>query len=117
MGIGTIGAADVVASTGAIVVLAVVLTLELVQIARRLNLSEAPLDLDITAALAAFGATALLALLLLVPVTDALAGPLGRPLGVIAEGAPAALVDAVVAPQHAAGASSLRPMCPSMVPP
>ena len=116
MGIGTIGAADVVASTGAIVVLAVVLTLELVQIARRLNLSEAPLDLDITAALAAFGATALLALLLLVPVTDALAGPLGRPLGVIAEGAPAAFVVAVVATLLVVVARTVRPLLPDVSP-
>ena len=116
MGIGTIGAADVVASAGAIVVLAVVLTLELVQIARRLNLSEAPLDLDITAALAAFGATALLALLLLVPVTDALAGPLGRPLGVIAEGAPAAFVVAVVATLLVVVARTVRPLLPDVSP-
>jgi hypothetical protein len=116
MGIGAITAPDLVTSIGALTVLVVVLALELVQIARRLNLSEAPLDLDLTASLAAFGATSLLALLLLVPVTDALAGPIGRPLGVIEVGAPAAFVVAVLATLLVIVARTVRPLLPDASP-
>jgi len=97
-------------------VLVVVLALELVQIARRLNLSEAPLDLDVTASLAAFGATSLLALILLIPLRDALAGPIGRPLGVIDVGAAAAFVVAVIATLLVVVARTVRPLLPDVSP-
>jgi hypothetical protein len=116
MGIGAIAASDLVTSIGALTVLTVVLALELVQIARRLNLSEAPLLLDLTASLAAFGATSLLALAILVPVTDALAGPVGRPLGVIDIGAPAAFVVAVLATLLVIVARTVRPLLPDISP-
>ena len=116
MGIGAIAAPDLVTSIGALTVLVVVLALELVQIARRLNLSEAPLDLDVTASLAAFGATSLLALILLIPLRDALAGPIGRPLGVIDVGAAAAFVVAVIATLLVVVARTVRPLLPDVSP-
>ena len=116
MGIGAIAAPDLVTSIGALTVLIVVLALELVQIARRLNLSEAPLDLDVTASLAAFGATSLLALAVFAPIVDALAGPIGRPLGIVDVGAPAAFVVAVIATLLVVVARTVRPLLPDVSP-
>ena len=49
-------------------------------------------------------------------MTDALAGPLGRPLGVIDEGAPAAFVVAVVATLLVVVARTVRPLLPDVSP-
>lgn len=82
LGIGAVGTSDLATAIAAGFVIALVLGLELAQAGRRLALGEAPPDLDIAAAVAALIGTALIAIVLALPIPDAVA-KLGRPLGPI----------------------------------
>ena len=111
VGIGVLGVPDVTTMVAAMAVVVLVLALELLHAGRRLALGEAPLDLEIAAAVAALIGTALLAILLDVAVPDALA-QLGRPL----EGLDplAAMVILVASTILVIGAGAIRPFVPDL---
>jgi hypothetical protein len=79
LGTGAGNAADPATAVAAVFVIVLVLGLELAHAGRRLAQGEAPADLDIAAAVAGILSTALVAILLSLPIPDALA-TLRRPL-------------------------------------
>jgi hypothetical protein len=111
LGIAAIGIPDPVTQIAAAAVVLGVLGLVLLQAGRRLVLGDAPLDLEIAAAAAALIAAALLAILLELPITNALAQN-GRPLGPLDP--LVALTGVVVATLLVVAAGAVRPFVPNL---
>ena len=111
VGLGAIVSPDMTTAIGATVAVVLVLALELLQAGRRLALGEAPLDLEITGAIAALISTSLLAIVLDVVVPDTLE-QLGRPLEAIDP--VGALATVVVATILVIAAATLRPFVPNL---
>jgi hypothetical protein len=115
---GTIGvmvgagqAADPTTAIAGIAVIGLVLLLVLLQAGRRLALGEAPLDLEIAAAVAALIASTLLGLLIEVPIADALV-QIGRPVGPLDP--TLAIASVVIAAILVVAAGALRPLVPDL---
>jgi hypothetical protein len=109
--IGAGAAADPPTAIAAIAIAGGGLILILLQAGRRLAHGEAPLDLEVAAAIAALIASTLLGLLLEVPVADALR-QMGRPLGPLE--ALFAIAALVVATVLVIAAGALRPFVPDL---
>lgn len=115
--IGAFEAADPIALALALIATVAILALVLIQVGRRLDIAAVPLELDAAAAAVAFLTTVLLAVLLAVPLYQAVTIVAGRPFSAVVAGA-GSFVPALAAfaTLFVVVARSIRPFIPDLAP-